>query len=1037
MKFKVWNWVVIGIMAVVFAAMIVADALCGINAGAITNLLCGNGLRFDGEEVDAALAESDALVRKIGDESIVLLKNEYDGDSAALPLKETERKLNLFGWASCDAGFLLTGGGSGAANLQWDKCVTLSAALRNVTTDEDGATSRTFELNESLLDKYFAFANKREDKQDDTDPVRLIEPDRSFYTDAVMNEAKAFSDVAVITIARWGSENMEIPYTQKKKGKPEDRDRTYLQLSTEEEALIDLVTENFEKVIVIVNTANTMEMGFLDNDKIDAVLLVGLPGQSGAHAIRRVLTGEINPSGRTVDTYAYDLRSAPSYANNRRDGDHIHYVEGIYVGYKWYETAYADKIVHEAYGKTFDYSTDEGYKNIVQYPFGYGLSYTDFTWEVDSSKVVIDENEIDLENASITNKKAKIKIDVTVTNAANGVAGMDVVQLYVTPPYDKNADGGKGGIEKAAVNLVAFAKTPMLEPGQSSTLTLEFDLYDVASYDCYDRNNNGAATYELDAGEYVGKLMNNAHELNACENAQIKFTIPTAIKYKLDIETKQIVKNRFTGNTAYAGVPIDGQTAGSEITYLSRGAFAETFPVTAAPNRGGSNVTKANNYVYDGYDNNDRYNADSEQGVDYGANHLRLWRREDGSAATADDLKGTSGVKLVLNEELVEKLGRNYKASEYEQLLNEITEKELFNLVESSGYRNDEMTSIGKAKNYDYDGPSGLQPNVGTPSGLDKSRWSGFGGQMNLAQTYNVRLAFAMGRTLGNEAQATGISGWYAPGVNLHRTPYNGRYFEYYSEDSVLSGYLGAYVIKGAASANVYCYLKHFALSEMGKNPQNLNVWLTEQALRETYLRPFEICVKKGNANAMMSAFNRIGGTWAGGSRALLTDVLRTEWGFRGVVITDWSSGDKYMNPHQGIRAGNDMWLNPNSANGAPLDHSDNVDVHLARDAAHNMIYTICNTYCQYKDYDPADGEFTVSVGIKEKDKVFAWWIPVLVALNAIVFGVIIFETVWILVKARKRYLAYQSETASETADANADGNVETAEIKQDDIITE
>ena len=189
---------------------------------------------------------------------------------------------------------------------------------------------------------------------------------------------------------------------------------------------------------------------------------------------------------------------------------------------------------------------------------------------------------------------------------------------------------------------------------------------------------------------------------------------------------------------------------------------------------------------------------------------MRLWRREDGSAASADDLKGTSGVKLVLNEELVEKLGRNYKASEYEQLLNEITEKELFNLVESSGYRNDEMTSIGKAKNYDYDGPSGLQPNVGTPAGLDKSRWSGFGGQMNLAQTYNVRLAFAMGRTLGNEAQATGISGWYAPGVNLHRTPYNGRYFEYYSEDSVLSGYMGAYVIKGAASANLYCYLKHF-----------------------------------------------------------------------------------------------------------------------------------------------------------------------------------------------------------------------------------
>ncbi len=1008
MKFKIWNYIVFAVMSIVLAAMIVANCLCSINAGAITNLLCGNGLRFDGEEVEAALAESDALVRKIGDESIVLLKNQggaKEGEGI-LPLKANERKLNLFGWSSTDAGFLLTGGGSGAATIQDEKKVTLADALRNVGGEE------RFEINENLLKKYTDYASKREDKQGD-DPVTLIEPGESFYTEELMKEAKAFSDIAVITISRWASENMEIPYDQKKKGQSNDNSRTYLQISTEEEKLIELVTANFDKVIVLVNTANAMEMKFLDNEKIDAVLLVGLLGQSGTHAIRRVLTGEVNPSGRTADTYAYDLRSAPSYANKRRNDDHIHYVEGIYIGYKWYETAFADKLKHEAYGKTFDYSTEESYREVVQYPFGYGLSYSDFTWTVDSANLVMNGEKYELAGASVSNKKASIEVKVTVTNTGD-VAGMDVVQLYYTPPYTP------GQIEKSAVNLVAFAKTAV--PEQSQELTLTFDLYDMASYDSYDMNKNGASTYELDKGKYSIKVMNNAHELNECENAEIEFEIASNLNYKLDPKTKQIVKNRFTGDTAYAGVPIDGSTAGSKIEYLSRGNFGETFPVDATPNRSGAEVSKANSYVYNGYENNERYTTAPKQGQNYGDEHLRLWTRADGSPATTSDLQGTGGVELKLNEELVEKLGRNYKAPEWEQLLNEITEAELYYLVECSGYSNAEMVSIGKAKNYDYDGPSGLQANAGTPDGVDKGKWTGFGGQMNLAQTFNIELAFSMGRTIGNEAQATGISGWYAPGVNLHRTPYNGRYFEYYSEDTVLSGWLGAYVIKGSLSANVYCYLKHFALSEMGQNPTRLNVWVTEQALRETYLRPFEIAVKEGGANGVMTAFNRIGGTWAGGSRALLTDILRTEWGFRGVVITDWSVGDGYMNPHQGVRAGNNIWLNPNHSSGAPLTRNA-VNTNLARDAAHNMLYTICNTYCHYKDYDPADGEFTVSVGIKAKDKIFAWWIPALVALDVVVFGIIAFETTWIFIKARKRYKKIESSNQSGRETVTADSS--------------
>lgn len=1003
------------------AAIIVADCLCYKNAGAITNLLCGAGIRFDGEDVQLAMAESDKLVRQIGDESIVLLKNENN----TLPLKASNRKLNLFGWASTDNGFLLTGGGSGAATIQKDKKVSLAAALRD---------NGEFELNESLLEKYVDYRDSRSDKQGTgSDVVTLIEPPKSWYTKEMIDSAKAFSDTAVITIARWGSENMEIPFVQNKYGASNDNNRTYLQISTEEEDLIDLVTANFSEVIVLINTCNAMEMGFLDNEKIDAALLVGLLGQSGTHAVRKVLTGEVNPSARTVDTYPYDHRSNPTYANARRSGDHIHYVEDIYLGYRWYETAFADKLTHEAYGKTFDYSTEEGYRQVVQYPFGYGLSYTKFDWEITSALCISGNDEYNMRNASISNKKASFKITVDVTNTG-ARAGMDVLQLYYTPPYKS------GEIEKAAVNLVAFAKTAVIEPGATQRgIELTFDMYDMASYDCYDKNGNGAATYELDEGDYYVSLMNNAHELDDCDGAQIKFNIPGKLTYKLDPDTKQIVKNRFTGDTAYGGTPVDGQGAGSEIVYLSRGDLGGTFPTSATPNRGGTAVAAANSYVYSGYDNNGKYTAEPVQGKDYGEKQMYIWRRKDGSAPTAEDLKGTSGVELELNEELVTKLGSNYKADEWEQLLNQITVEELLCLVEDSGYRNYEMTSIGKAENLDYDGPSGLQANVGTPSWMNKGTWTGFGGQMNLAQTFNVLLAFQMGRTIGNEATTTSISGWYAPGANLHRSPYNGRYFEYYSEDIVLTGDLAAYVIKGSSSANVYCYLKHFVLSEMGYNPTNLNVWVTEQALRETYLRPFEIAVKDGDANAMMSAFNRVGGTWAGGCRALLTDILRTEWGFRGVVITDWSTGTSYMNTYQGIRAGNDMWLNPNKGqNGSKLDRDSNVEINIARNSAHNMLYTICNTYVQYKNYDPAEGEFSVSVGIRAKDKVNAWWIPVLVVLNVLVFGIIIFETTWIFVKARKRYKLQAAASSASGGDEPRDAvDVQADTVTSNDIADE
>ncbi len=999
MKFEVKHYVIFAIVVIICAALIVGNCICATNAQAITNLLCGSGLRFEGKEVEQASAAGDELVQNVCDEGIILLKNEGGEDGkGVLPLAETNRKLNLFGWSSTDNGFLLTGSGSAYSPIQDSKKFTLSKGLE----------SQGFEINTDLLEKYKSFSDNRHEDSSEY-PFPLVEPDRNWYTQAMIDEAKSFSDTALISFTRKGGEGMDISFYQKKWNAPSDMTRTYLQLSTEEEDLIDLVTENFDKVIVLLDCSNPLELGFLDNPKIDAALNVGHLGQSGTKSIGRILKGEVNPSARTVDAYAYDWRSAPSYANSSVSELQVAYQEGIYVGYKWYETAFADKAVIRAYGETYDYSTEDGYRKVVKYPFGYGLSYTTFEWNVESAKLVTDGGGegVDLAGAAVNNKSAGIEVVVSVTNTGS-VAGKEVVQLYYSVPYTK------GGVEKPALTLADFGKTVLLNPGQTETLTLSFDLYDMASFDCYDMNHNGIASYELDAGEYNISLRNNSHEINGCENSVIRFTVPETLTYKLDPVTNQIIKTRFTGDSAYGGVPIDGSTAGNPITYLTRNDFAGTFPTEAAEKRSGSNVKKANSYIYDGYEGTPA----PSQGV---KGDLRLWMREDGSAATASDLKGT-GETLKLNEELVLKLGKDYNAPEYEQLLNQITVAELFNLVESSGYATDEIVSIGKALNRDPDGPSGLTNFFGALTTVDNQSWTGYFSETILASTFNKALAFQFGRAVGNEGATTGISGWYAPAANTHRTPYFGRYYEYFSEDEVLSGYMAAYTIRGAASANLYCYMKHFALSEMGVNPRKTNVWVTEQALRETYLRAFEIAVKDGGANAVMSAFNHIGGTWAGGNKALLTDILRTEWGFRGTVITDWSEGEDYMLPKQGIRAGNDLWLNPNDGVRNPLDRNDSANVYLARNSAHDVIYTICNTYYRYTQYDPADGEFSATVGIRHVDAVFPWWIPVLVAVDVLIFGVAIFEIVWILIKARKNYLK------AKAAAGGGDGDVPPSE---------
>lgn len=946
------------VIAIVLAALIVADVMCATYEQVITTMLCGSGVDFSDEKTQEVLAGSDKVLQNMEDEGIVLVKNE----GGALPLGEDELKVNLLGWSAHDEAFFLTGGGSSTATIHENKKVSLA----------DGLEAEGIAVNRDLLADYVAYRGTRWNRNYD-----LPEPSLSFYNETGTNtgdgtkldHAKKFSDIAVVVLSRYGSEGTDIPLEQTKyvdRQETTDSSRTYMDLTTEEEALIDMAGENFSKVIVLVNSGNVMNLDYLDGDAVDAALVVGYPGQSGTKSIARVLKGSVNPSGRLTDTYTRDPESDPSFANALKtqstEGDHIHYTEDIYIGYKWYETADAEGYF-EAVGTTYDES--------VQYPFGYGMSYASFSQRITDYSLST--------TGSGLLRATQVTVTVEVTNTHASRSGKDVIQLYCNPPYYDS------GIEKPHVMLAAFAKTDMLAPGETKSYELSFRSYDLASYDAYDADGDGRTGFILEDGEYRIFLLGNAHgwkNLSENDGNTITLTAENAVQYKRDPDTGAMVKNRFgmfdadggyLSGSAYADVPIDGSTAGVPVVYMSRADFVGTFPHDTTPIRDiTETVSAANNYVErDAYA---AYTSAPEQGMD---GDLTLTVTESGDKPSAGSLN--SGAGLEYNDGLMQALGADYNEPRWESLLSQLTLDEILDFVESSGYGTDAAPSVGKPAMTEIDGPSGFNIGVNSPLGDPRSEWTGFCNQMVLGQSWNTDLAFEFGSALATEGLQTGVSAIYAPGVNLHRSPFNGRNFEYYSEDPVLSGYMAADVIIGAKTHGMRMYLKHFVVSEMGPNPRRLNVWLTEQNLRENYLRPFEIAVKAG-ANSVMSAFNRLGGTWTGGNYALLTEILRGEWKFRGAVITDWSRGEADMPVEQGIRAGNDIWLNPTAECSNGLDTDDPASLTLGRRAAKNLLYSICNTYYAARTYDPE-----ASLAVSEQGDVFRWWILVLVLMNVAV----------------------------------------------------
>ena len=810
-------------------------------------------------------------------------------EMGTLPLDSTAN-LNVFGWASTNPVY----GGTGSGTVDASTAVSLLSGLENAG----------FSLNQELSDFYTAYRSDRpEITINNGQDWTLPEPTADSYTDEMLENARAFSDTALIVFSRPGGEGADLPndmgavldgsYNQGTKytnasyqnnGDYADFEAgsTYLELSRTEQ---DLVTANFEKVIIVYNGSNPLELGWTEGyEQIRGVLVCSSPGATGFNSLGNILSGAVNPSGKTADTWLRDVSLSPTSQNvghfaydnvqeitqaakahwERADGvvSFVNYVEGIYVGYRFYETAYAEALEN---GFAFDY--DE----TVMYPFGYGLSYTTFTQE--------------LGEPTITD--TTVTVDVTVTNTGS-VAGKDVVELYYTPPYTN------GGIEKSEVNLAAFGKTSELAPNQSEVITLIFDLEDMASFDTY-----GTVCYVLEAGTYTVSLRTDAHTVVD----SFDFTLASTIVYDED--------NLHNGDLTVADSKLG--FAEGEVTYLSRAdGFANYAQAVAAPSSyslpDGYEVTGAG--TYDVY----QYNNDA-------------------------DVMPTTGADNGL--ELVDLRGLDYDDPLWDQLLDQMTISEMVDLIAYGGYGTVEAPSVGKIATLDADGPAGVNSSVTASYGM------GYCGEISLAQTWNTDLAYEYAYNMLQEFIEFGFNGWYAPSMNMHRSPFGGRNFEYYSEDSLLSAEMAVAECQAAYDHDVYPYIKHFAFNEQEINRNGmLCTWLTEQSAREIYLKPFEACVKASNGNtlAVMSSYNYVGTTWAGACSALLNDILRGEWGFQGMVLTDYFGNYGYMDADKAIRGGSDAMLGTAGNDAILTDQTSATSVLAMRNACHNILYTVANS---------------------------------------------------------------------------------------------
>ena len=872
-------------IAMVLAVAVCVNMICFGPMATLIGLATGNGTLSDETNEEAA-----EVAEEIMEDGIVLLKNE-----SLLPLNET-KKLNIFGWESINPAY--GGAGSGGINDLYD-IVSLNQGFENAG----------FSINQELVDFYNNYGADSPEMSIQKQSWTLPEPPVDTYSDELIKSAKEYSDVAVVVLSRKAGEgHNDIPMDVSKAAYDNNSDKYddfpegehYLQLSQTEKDMVDMVCSNFDDVIVIYNGANQFELGFVDEyPQIKSVVWCPGTGNVGFDALGKVFSGEVNPSGKTPDTFIYDMTTAPWW-NNAEKTEYTNladmavegmnagtaqvyapaftnYVEGIYVGYKYYETAAQEGAID--YDKT------------VQYPFGYGLSYTEFEQKM----------------GELEEKDGQISVDVEVTNTGD-VAGKDVVEVYYKPPYTN------GGIEKSSANLIEFAKTDLLQPGESQTVTVTFSIEDMASYD-----ENNAKAYVLEKGDYVISINSDSH------------TVLDQKTYTADADVVYEGENkRASDDTAATNVFEDAK---GDVTYLSRADhFANYEEATAAP-------------------------ASAELGEPYVSEYHLNSNFDKTTYLNDEDVMPTTGADNGLT--LADMRDADYDDPRWEKLLDQLTVDEMANMIAMAGYQTAAMDSVGKVATLDFDGPAAINNNFTGVGSI------GFPIEVVVASTWNKELAQAWGECMGKISQEMGAEGWYAPGMNTHRTAFGARNYEYFSEDGVLAGNMGAKAVEGARKYGVYSYIKHFALYE--GNAKMVSVWSNEQAIRETYLKPFEISVKQGGANAVMVSWSFLGDKWTGESSNLMNTVLRDEWGFRGMALTDFfrNNGHGFMNADAALANGVDAMLstfNGEENNVANPEHP--TSVLQMRNACKNVMYTVVSSWAYDGEHEETGMENWKKAGI-------------------------------------------------------------------------
>lgn len=845
-----------------------------------------------------AFANAQEVNLKLAEEGFVLLKNE----NAALPMNKGAR-ISVFSKNSVNLSY----GGSGSGGFDTSNNKNLYESLNDAGFVTNPTLKRFYESSQSGPVRT---ANSSDLDNGDNQKIATAETPQNKYTDAVKNSYADYSDAALVVITRIGGEGFDLPRYQGDSEGAVSPDSHYLELDQNEIDLLTAVTDGtFKRVVVVFNTPSSFEATFLKDsayaafeDKIDAAVWIGFTGSNGITALGEILNGDVNPSGRLVDTWAADFTKNPSFVNfgtgclpdttDKYDGGmyySVDYEEGIYVGYRYYETR----------GET---DGEDWYNANVVYPFGYGLSYTTFDWTVGDASA----SEIELGTT--------ITVPVTVKNTGS-VAGKDVVQLYASAPYTL------GGIEKAHKVLVGFAKTKLLQPGESETVTVSFDPYSAASYDYRDANSNGFSGYELEAGEYTLYVSRNAHE----SEKAIALNLAADVQIGTDPTTDSEVVNRYTDSENF--LDSDWQLD----TMLSRADWEGTWPTpqTAQQHAG-------TDRLYEEIRSEEHNNPTDFDSEEY------PWFGEEPTLTLRDLLPSAEaeGYEPVVS----------YDDERWEELMMGCDEEEMIALINNGAYHTLAMESVGLPATIHGDGPSGFT------CFMSKEQVNGtcqYVSEPVMASTWNINLMNELGEAIGEEGtigdKATGqpYSSIYAPGVNIHRSPFGGRCSEYFSEDPFISGMMGAAEVQGIQSRGVLPTVKHFVANEQETHRSiggDLS-WLSEQALREIYLKPFEYTVKLGETRGIMTSFNRIGTRWTGGDYRLLTEILRNEWGFNGLVICDFNTIPQYMIPRMMFYAGGSLDLaTQQSAMWTDCDTSDAGDAIVLMRAVKDVMYALVNS---------------------------------------------------------------------------------------------